>query len=182
EITVSDQGMVISAKAINGHPLLQGAAVSAAKQRRYKAHQVEGKPVPFVTDVYLRFPPGSVTTEQQISHNIQVEIAEQFFAKERTCRDLIKGQAWEEAEEPCLASVKLADKLEENRALEKMGAYEMWGYVLRGQKRYDESLKAFEKALALVGSRLSESDAELGSVYGNIAISHHLLRDLAKAR
>lgn len=48
EITVSDQGLVTSAKAISGHPFLQAAALDAVKKRRYKAHMVGGRPVSFI--------------------------------------------------------------------------------------------------------------------------------------
>ena len=44
QITVSDQGVVNEGKAINGHPLLQLAAVTAVKKRKYSAHQMEGNP------------------------------------------------------------------------------------------------------------------------------------------
>src|SRR5262245_23289262 len=36
EVTVSDAGLVISARAISGHPLLQSAAVGAVKKYKYK--------------------------------------------------------------------------------------------------------------------------------------------------
>ena len=63
-----------------------------------------------------------------------------------------------------------------------MGAYEMFGHALRGQKRYREALAYYERAHAAVRSRLTEKDAELGRLYGDMAITHHLLRDLDEAR
>jgi TonB family protein len=59
EALVSEQGLVVSAKALSGHPLLQGAATDAVRRRKYKAHTVDGKQVSFITIVEVLFPPGS---------------------------------------------------------------------------------------------------------------------------
>ncbi len=45
EITVSESGKVIEAKAINGHELLRDAALEAAKQWEFKPAEVSGEPV-----------------------------------------------------------------------------------------------------------------------------------------
>jgi tetratricopeptide (TPR) repeat protein len=63
-----------------------------------------------------------------------------------------------------------------------MGAYEMFGHLLRGQKRYQEALEYYHRANTAVRTRLTEKDAELGRLYGDMAITYHLLRDLDKAR
>lgn len=182
EATVSEQGVVTSAKAISGHPLLQSTAVSSVKRRKYKAYMVDGKPVPFVTEVYIRFPPGTLSGAQKQDSERQEELARQYFKEDDKCRDLVRGQKWKEAEESCGVIVRIADQFSDDRALERMGAYEMFGHVLRGQKRYKEALEYYNQALDAVRSRLTEKNAELGRLYGDIAITHHLLRDLDKAR
>jgi TonB family protein len=45
EVVVNEDGNIESAKAISGHPLLQQAAVDAARQWQFKPTQLEGKPV-----------------------------------------------------------------------------------------------------------------------------------------
>ncbi|MDQ1592463.1 MAG: periplasmic protein TonB, partial [Pyrinomonadaceae bacterium] len=45
QITVDEEGYVISARAISGHPLLQQAAVKAARQARFAPTRLSGKPV-----------------------------------------------------------------------------------------------------------------------------------------
>ncbi|MDQ1613143.1 MAG: periplasmic protein TonB [Pyrinomonadaceae bacterium] len=45
QITVDEEGYVISARAISGHPLLQQAAVQAARQARFAPTRLSGKPV-----------------------------------------------------------------------------------------------------------------------------------------
>jgi TonB family protein len=45
EVTVDEEGYVISAEAVDGHPLLLQAAVGAARQARFAPTLLEGKPV-----------------------------------------------------------------------------------------------------------------------------------------
>jgi TonB family protein len=45
EITIDDEGNVIAAKAVAGHPLLQAAAVSAARQAKFTPTKLAGQPV-----------------------------------------------------------------------------------------------------------------------------------------
>ena len=45
QIVVDESGRVISATAVNGHPLLQQAAVSAARQARFSPTLLSGQPV-----------------------------------------------------------------------------------------------------------------------------------------
>lgn len=181
ETIVSEQGAVRSAKAISGHPLLREVAIDAVKKRRYKAHMVDGKPVPFSMDVYISFPPGNLTNAQKQDNEKQDELARQYFKEDDNCRNLVRAQKWSEAEEACKVIVRIADQFSD-RSLEKMGAYELFGYVLRGQKRYKEALEYFNRALDAVRSSLTEKNAELGQLYGDMAITHHLMGDLDIAR
>jgi tetratricopeptide (TPR) repeat protein len=66
--------------------------------------------------------------------------------------------------------------------MERMRAHEFLGHLLLQQKRYDEAVKSYQRALSVVGANLSEDDATLARLWGNLAISHHFLRDLGKAR
>jgi TonB family protein len=45
EVTIDEDGNVISANAVGGHPLLQPAAVKAARQAKFKQTLLQGKPV-----------------------------------------------------------------------------------------------------------------------------------------
>lgn len=45
EVVVNEEGAIESAKAISGHPLLQSAAVEAARQWEFSPTQLQGKPV-----------------------------------------------------------------------------------------------------------------------------------------
>jgi TonB family protein len=45
QITIDEEGNVISAKAVAGHPLLQAAAVSAAREAKFTPTRLSGQPV-----------------------------------------------------------------------------------------------------------------------------------------
>lgn len=182
ETIISDEGLVTSARAISGHPLLQNAAVNAVKKRKYKPYTIGGKQAAFITDVFVLFPPGTLTREQREKYEQQTQLANQYFEERDRCSNLTKTKKWKEAEQSCRHVVTIADQLSEDRSLEKMGANELLGHVLVGQSRYNEAIEYYNRALKVVGSTLTEENAELGQLYGHLAIAHHLLRDLDKAR
>src|ERR1051326_8340843 len=45
QITIDENGNVVSAAAVSGHPLLQGAAVAAARQSKFTPTKLSGMPV-----------------------------------------------------------------------------------------------------------------------------------------
>ena len=45
QVTIDEEGNVISARAVSGHPLLQSAAVSAARQAKFTPTKLSGQPV-----------------------------------------------------------------------------------------------------------------------------------------
>lgn len=182
EAVVSEQGLVISAKATSGHPLLQAAAVAAVKARRYQPYSIDGKPVSFITVVDVPFPPGVLSKEQKQELERQQQLANTYFAEDKKCRELFKAEKLKEAESACGVAVTISDQLSSDRALEKMRANEIQGHVLLRQKRYLEAIDYYNRAMKAVSAALTENDAELGRLFGDLAIAHHLKRDLDKAR
>jgi TonB family protein len=55
QITVDEQGNVISANAVSGHPLLQGAAVAAARQAKFTPTYLQGEPVKVTGQIIYTF-------------------------------------------------------------------------------------------------------------------------------
>ncbi|MCI0350767.1 MAG: energy transducer TonB, partial [Acidobacteriales bacterium] len=45
QVTIDENGNVISARAVSGHPLLQAVAVGAARQARFSPTKLSGQPV-----------------------------------------------------------------------------------------------------------------------------------------
>jgi len=54
-VTIDDQGNVIEAHAVGGHPYLQDAAVAAAKQAKFEPAQVDGQPTLVTASITYRF-------------------------------------------------------------------------------------------------------------------------------
>lgn len=57
QVTISETGSVISASAISGHPLLQGAAVSAARGARFSPTMLSGQAVKVTGVITYNFVP-----------------------------------------------------------------------------------------------------------------------------
>jgi TonB family protein len=65
EVTIDENGDVISAKAASGHPLLQSAAVAAARQAKFKSTRLEGKPVKVTGVIVYNFVPSPSSSAGQ---------------------------------------------------------------------------------------------------------------------
>lgn len=177
EITVSATGAVTATKWLKGNNAFKVTALDAAKKRKYKPYVVGGKPTPFITTIAFPFSLGIPADEYERDKRIGA----QFFPQDAKCRSLVKAQNWQEAEPACKATVALAEQFPRERELEKMGAYQMYGHVLMGQKRFQDALTYYGRAYDAVQSKLTEKDAELAHLYGDMAIAYHALRDLDKA-
>ena len=57
EVTFDEEGKVISATAVSGHPMLQSAAVKAARKSRFSPVLLEGKPVRVTGIIVYTFDP-----------------------------------------------------------------------------------------------------------------------------
>jgi len=55
EVTVDEDGSVISARPISGHPLLKEAAVSAARSWRFTPTKLSGVPVKVIGTITFNF-------------------------------------------------------------------------------------------------------------------------------
>jgi protein TonB len=55
EITIGEQGEVVNARVVSGHPLLQQAALSAAKRWRFKPTLLNNVPVKVSGVLTFRF-------------------------------------------------------------------------------------------------------------------------------
>ena len=55
EAVIGEDGAIRELRALSGHPLLVPAALSAVKQWRYRPTLLNGRPVPVITQVEVRF-------------------------------------------------------------------------------------------------------------------------------
>jgi TonB family protein len=178
EITVSESGEVVSSKVIEGNPTLRSAALDTVKKWKYKPYVVDGKPTPFVTTLDIVFSLG--IPEDEIKRD--QEVSKRYFEQEDKCRDLLRSRNLKEAETVCKAAAQMAEQLSSDRALEKMGAYELIGHVFLHQQRYQEALDKYSRAFEFARLKLKDKNAEMGQLYGYLAIAHHGMNNLEKAR
>ena len=54
-ILIDEDGIVIAAQAVSGHPFLQAASVNAARQSTFTPTEVDGKPVKLLATITYRF-------------------------------------------------------------------------------------------------------------------------------
>ncbi|HLM01147.1 MAG TPA: TonB family protein [Pyrinomonadaceae bacterium] len=67
EVTIDENGGVVSAKAVSGHPLLQSAAVAAARQAKFTPTRLAGKPVKVTGIIVYNFvaPPAAANGQNK---------------------------------------------------------------------------------------------------------------------
>lgn len=176
ELKVTETGSVASARALSGHPLLQAAAQSAAKHRKYRPHLVGGKPTAFVTTADIVFKLDGAPAPSKAEYERDAEISRQYFKEAGKCRALAESESWDEAVNVCGSAARLAEQFGGGRELEKMGAFQDYGRALMWQGRYVEATEQYKRALDAVAPVIKETDAELASIYGNLAFSYHVRR------
>ena len=54
-VIIDKEGNVMAAEAVDGHPLLRGAAIKAAKASKFTPHLLEGKPVNIMGEIIYNF-------------------------------------------------------------------------------------------------------------------------------
>jgi TonB family protein len=178
DITVSTSGAVTSTKVISGPPILVVAALDAVKKRKYTPYMADGKPRAFVTTVDVIFSVGIPNDE----YERQLVVNRRYFALDDKCRSLLNARKWQDAEQVCRNALPVADQLADHEGLTKMGAYEHVGHALFAQQRYAEALEYYTRAFGFAQSSLGETDAEMGYAYRHLAMAHHGVGNLDKAR
>jgi tetratricopeptide (TPR) repeat protein len=109
------------------------------------------------------------------------ELRGKFTEEIQKCRSLLRARTLEVAETSCQSAARLADQLGPY-SLERSGAYEAVGHVMLERRRYREALDYYSRALEYGQPVLTETSAELARLYGNLAMTNHLLDELDKAR
>jgi tetratricopeptide (TPR) repeat protein len=155
--------------------------VTALAQTRRKARQTKPKPGEPKFEVNVTAGTGK-EGERLLKESARRDaIRSKFFEERGKCRDLLKAGMLQGAETVCKSAVKLAEQLEAHSKLERSGAYEAVGHVMLGQQRYEEALEYYSRALESVEPRLTDTSAELAQLYGNLAMTNHVLGRLDKA-
>lgn len=178
QVVISNTGTVESVKVLSGSPLLAQAAVDAVKQWQYKPFSVDGRPVAASTEVEVPFSLGISDTAYQVEQKNN----EDYFKREDECRNLLKAHQYSEAEPPCTSSVELAEKLPQERQMERVTANDLAGQALLYERKFDEALSFFQSEVAIGETSLKPTDAELGYAYHHVALGYHATGDTQKAQ
>ncbi|MEP7274215.1 MAG: tetratricopeptide repeat protein [Acidobacteriota bacterium] len=185
EIRVSDLGTVTGAWVTQGHPLNRDTAVTSISTWKYQPHLVDGNPVPFATVVDIVFPSGfwvPLDEVQRRENERQAALALRYSSENGMCDRLVHRLQWKEAEASCKASVEISEQLTALTPRRKVQAYEALGHVLRGQHRYREAIEHYSRALDTARLSAVTMHADIGSLYGDIAMSHDALHETGTAR
>ena len=70
EVTVDEEGSVISARALSGHPLLKDAAVGAARGWKFKPTLLQGEPVKVIGTITFNFITGDSKEIEKLKEQI----------------------------------------------------------------------------------------------------------------
>lgn len=150
ELTVDEEGNVIAAKAVSGHPLLKDAAVEAAKGWKFNPTTLSGHPVKVIGNITFNFNLGSADAAKGIP--ALQEAVRQHPDSATAHYDLGLAYYHTERYTEAESEFREAIKINPNSA----EAHAKLGLAVGLLQRYQESANEFEAAI-----RLSPDDAEV---------------------
>lgn len=106
QVTIDEEGNVISARAVSGHPLLQAAAVQAARAAKFRPTLLQGQPVKVTGTIVYNFVAGMTFT--QIGYELG------FAEKSMTLKNAVANS---------ISASLPAEWKEEKENLKALGAY-----------------------------------------------------------
>lgn len=156
EVTIDEEGAVISTRAISGHPLLKDAAVAAARGWRFSQTKLQEVPVKVI---------GTITFNFNLDGSSEIEKWSQQLAVNPDSPELHfkLGMAYSRDDQ----AEKAID--EYNEALRLKPDYadaHLWlGRAHKGQSHYDLAIEAFKHALSLKPADAEELHMEMARSY-----------------
>ncbi|HLF84206.1 MAG TPA: TonB family protein [Blastocatellia bacterium] len=156
EVTIDEEGAVISTRAISGHPLLKDAAVAVARGWRFSQTKLQGVPVKVI---------GTITFNFNLDGPSEIEKWSQQLAVNPDSPELHfkLGMAYSRDDQ----AEKAID--EYNEALRLKPDYadaHLWlGRAHKGQSHYDLAIEAFKHALSLKPADAEELHMEMARSY-----------------
>ncbi len=154
-------------KLVSGHPMLVSAAIESAKKWRFSSDGAG----PMKTILEIPFSLG-ISPTQVVAEN---KINDEFFAEEGECRKSLHTNGQESAIGRCKKALELAEKLPEERANERRGAYQLLGHAYLGQRKFEDALGCYRKELEIGSRTLKADEAELAYAYHDVAMACHAL-------
>ncbi len=175
EIGIDSQGKVKTVRLLSGHPMLAPSFIEAVKKWEYKPFLVNGQAIAVSTTVEW------IVSTPKYSR-AQERALQDYYPVFDNCYKLVKEGSGVQAEKRCSEAVALADKLPENRVLERSDARNFLGHSLFQQHRFAEAAPQYEKAVDIRRSyENSDRDADFASENANLARDYAALGQLDKA-
>src|SRR6202020_2155168 len=135
-VTIDENGNVTEARYVSGHPLLEKAALTAAKQWKFQPFTQGGKIIPVSSTVQIDFWLGPGAAQQR-----------EYLQQEVECIKQLQNKTSPEAEAPCEKALETARKLPDNFALDKLRAYGDAANAASNANKTDEAVEDFKKKL-----------------------------------
>lgn len=171
---VDETGKVKKVDVIVGPPMLNSAAVDAARQWTYTPFQVDGKPASVGVEDSIPFSLGiPAATEKR-----DEAIGQAFFPLENQCRSAMSSHNWPLSVKLCAETAATADRFPHpaSRANERRGAHEDYGQALMFSHDPQHALNQFHEAVAIANKSLTPKDEEYASAYYFQALAEHVLQ------
>ena len=190
QVLIDEEGNIISANAVSGHPLLRAAAVEAARGAKFSPTQLMGQPVKVTGVITYNFVP-TLTTIQM---GFELGFAEKFgsfsdttaistisnglpigWAEEREILQTIRNSLSETSAEKDMETASQAASVTGNRGQIKADRFT----IIKGDSYTEPELKLSPDSIELIGrlqrkirERLAEKESglwffELGQILGH---------------
>lgn len=156
EVTVDEEGKVISARAISGHPLLKDSAIKAARGWTFTPTTLEGVPVKVIGTITFNFQMDPGNDDPTGINSLEKEVAASPGSPELAHK---LGRAYMDShlEEKAAEAFKRAVELKPDFA----EAYSDLGWAYHELGRDDEAVESANAALRIDPASKSAADAHL---------------------
>ena len=140
EVTLDEEGKVISARALSGHPLLKDAAVAAARAWKFAPTMLEGVPVKVIGTITFNFMLGDPRRIEEL----EAQVRENPGSAEAHSKLADAYKDWGRNDE---AIVEYTEAIRIKP--EYAAAYYELGQTYDRLRRYDEAREAYRQAVRL---------------------------------
>lgn len=175
DVVISPDGTVSSTTLLSGPPLLQTACVEAVKKWEYKPFLENGQALAVVTKVECSTPVPTHTSAEATA-------LKDYYPADQACMELYRARKYSEAEKKCSDSLALAEKLPQDRMIERSTSYAYLANTLLSEGKVGDAIPLYQKALeAYRGVEHSDEDADFATDYVNLSRAYFLNRQFDKA-
>jgi len=176
QLEIEKDGHVTGSKVISGPPMLVGSAQECVKQWIYEPAVIDGKPISTSTTVTIRFDlPAPVNPNDE-------KIASRYFPLQQACIKAVSSNIDPgQQADACKQAADIALTFsEQERFIERRGAFVYASTALRRDKRLGEALDYANKAVSVVEQGHDDGSGS-SAAYGVRAQAEAGLGDLAAA-